>query len=129
LTARFLPSRVHGVIDYAWGVALIATPYLFGFATGGAAQWTAMAFGIGAILYSAATDYEVGLVRLLPMPLHLALDFAAGAALAATPWVLGFAGAVFWPHLLFGLFSMVASLVTITHPSRPVLEPFRSSEE
>ena len=36
---RFLPTRVHGVIDYLWGVALIATPWLFGFANGGAAQW------------------------------------------------------------------------------------------
>jgi hypothetical protein len=122
---RFLPTPVHGVIDYLWGVALIATPYMFGFATGGAAQWIAVAFGVGAILYSAATDYEVGLVRLLPMPLHLGLDFLAGAALAASPWLLGFAGTVFWPHLLFGLFSVLASLVTKTEPSEPVLEPFR----
>ncbi len=29
---RFLPSRVPGVIDYLWGIALFATPWLFGFA-------------------------------------------------------------------------------------------------
>jgi hypothetical protein len=27
---RFLPTRIHGVIDYLWGVALIATPWVFG---------------------------------------------------------------------------------------------------
>jgi hypothetical protein len=55
-------------------------------------------------------------VRLLPMSGHLALDGVAGAALALSPWLLGFADEVFWPHLLFGLFSVVASLVTRTHP-------------
>ncbi len=47
---RFIPTRVHGVIDYLWSIALIASPWLFGFATSGAAQWVAVAFGLGAIL-------------------------------------------------------------------------------
>jgi len=68
---RFLPTRVHGVIGYLWGLALMAAPWWFGFAAGGAAQWTAIVFGAGAILYSALTDYEAGLFRILPMRLHL----------------------------------------------------------
>ncbi len=113
---RFIPTRVHGVIDYLWGIALIATPWLFGFATGGAAQWVAIVFGVGAILYSLITVYELGAVRIIPMSMHLALDGVAGAVLAASPWLFGFADEVFWPHLLFGLFSVVASLVTQTRP-------------
>ena len=101
---RFLPTRVHGVIDYLWGVALIATPWVFGFADGGRAQWTAIVFGLGAILYSLVTDYELGAVRVVPMPLHLVLDGAAGALLAASPWLFGFAHQVRWPHVAFGLF-------------------------
>jgi hypothetical protein len=46
------------------------------------------------------------------MPVHLILDVAGGAILAASPWVFGFADRVFWPHLLFGLFSVVAGLTT-----------------
>ena len=115
---RFLPTRVHGVIDYLWGVALIATPWLFGFADGGAAQWTAIVFGLGAILYSLLTAYEFGAIRLLPMPLHLALDAAAGALLAASPWLFGFAREVYLPHLLFGLSSVVASFITRTEPTK-----------
>ena len=109
---RFLPTRVHAVIDYLWGLALIATPWVFGFGDGGRAQWTAIVFGLGAILYSVVTDYELGVVRLLPMRLHLVLDGAAGALLAASPWLFGFAHQVRWPHLAFGLFSVVASLIT-----------------
>jgi hypothetical protein len=116
---RFLPTRLHGIIDYLWGVALLATPWLFGFADGGAAQWLAVVFGVGAILYSAVTDYEVGLVRILPMPLHLALDGLGGLFLALSPWLFGFASQVYLPHLLFGLFSVAASLVTRLDPMQP----------
>jgi SPW repeat len=117
---RFLPTRIHGVIDYIWGVLLLASPWIFGFADGGAAQWVAVVVGLGAIAYSAVTDYELGLVRLAPMRLHLLLDGLGGALLAASPWILGFADRVYGPHLAFGLFAVVASLVTQTEPARPL---------
>jgi hypothetical protein len=113
---RFLPTRVHGVIDYLWGIALIAAPWLFSFATGGAAQWVAIVFGTVAILYSLATDYELGAVRIIPMPAHLVLDGIAGAVLAASPWLFGFSREVVWPPVLFGLFSVIASLVSRSDP-------------
>ena len=116
---RFLPSRVHGVIDYLWGIALLATPWLFGFADVTAAKWLAVVFGVGAMLYSLVTDYELGALRILPMTLHLGLDGLAGAFLAVSPWLFGFADRVFWPHLLFGLFSVVASLITRTDVMQP----------
>jgi SPW repeat len=113
---RFIPTRVHGVIDYLWGIGLIASPWLFGFASGSAAQWVAIALGLGAILYSLVTVYELGAVRIIAMSMHLALDGVAGALLAASPWLFGFSGEVFWPHLLFGLFSVAASLVSRSDP-------------
>jgi hypothetical protein len=42
------------------------------------------------------------------------MDVAAGLFLAASPWLLGFAEVVFWPHLLVGLFE-----VGIAFMSRP----------
>jgi hypothetical protein len=116
---RFLPTRLHGVIDYLWGVALLATPWLLGYADVPAAKWLAIVFGVGAIIYSLVTDYEVGVLRLLPMPLHLALDGIGGAFLAASPFLFGFADRVYLPHLLFGLFSVAASLVTRTDALQP----------
>jgi hypothetical protein len=117
---RFLPSRIHGVIDYLWGVALLATPWLFGFSEVAAATWLAVIFGVGAFLYSVVTDYELGVFRILPMNLHLGLDGLGGAFLAASPWLFGFADRVFWPHLAFGLFSVVASLVTRMDVRQPL---------
>jgi hypothetical protein len=114
---RFIPTRLHGVIDYLWGLALVASPWLFGFADVPAAKWVAVAFGAGAILYSLVTAYELGVVPLVPMRLHLGLDGLAGFLLAISPLGFGFADQVYLPHVLFGLFSVVASLVTRTHPA------------
>ncbi|WP_243368289.1 SPW repeat protein [Microvirga solisilvae] len=109
---RFIPTSIHGVIDYLWGLALFASPWVLGFSDVPEAKWVAIVFGIGAILYSLFTAYELGVLRIIPMSLHLMLDGAAGALLAASPFLLGFSDQIYLPHLLFGLFSVLASLTT-----------------
>jgi hypothetical protein len=112
---RFISTKTHGLMDYGMGVLLIAAPYLFGFANGGAAQWVSMGLGLFMLAGALMTRYELGAVHLMPMPLHLGLDFMTGALLAASPWLFGFADTVFWPHLIFGLLEIGASLTTETH--------------
>lgn len=116
---RFIPTRLHGIIDYLWGLSLLASPWVLGYAGVPAAKWLAIVFGLGAILYSMITAYELGLVRILPMPLHLIFDGVGGAFLAASPFLFGFADRVTWPQVCFGLFSVVASLITRTEPAQP----------
>lgn len=116
---RFLSTRVHGMLDYLMGLLLIASPWLFGFAgeADGAATWVPVALGLGAIGYSLFTDYELGVVRKLPMPTHLLLDLGSGVLLAASPWLFGFADVVWVPHLVLGLLEVGAALVTERHPA------------
>ena len=114
---RFLPTRVHGVLDYLTGILLIAAPWLLGFARGGAEQWISVMLGVSALLYSLLTNYELGLVRLIPMPVHLLLDGLSGVLLAASPWLFGFADQVYLPHLVLGMFEIGAALLTRTVPS------------
>ena len=48
---RFLPTSVHGVLDYLVGIALIAAPYLFGFANKPLNVWLPhLVVGIAVIL-------------------------------------------------------------------------------
>lgn len=115
---RFLPTRVHGIVDYVWGALLLGLPFWLALPEGSAARPTAWIFGAGAIAYSLVTVYEVGLVPIVPMRLHLLLDVLAGAVLAASPWLFGFAGTSTVPFVIFGLFSVVAGLVTRTDPTR-----------
>lgn len=111
-----ISTRVHGALDYGVGGLLIAAPWLLGFATGGPAQWVPVVLGAGAIVYSLLTRYELGVIGLIPMPVHLAIDAASGVLLALSPWLFGFAGLVFLPHVLFGAFEVTAAALTDRHP-------------
>jgi hypothetical protein len=115
---RFIPTKVHGILDYASGALFIASPWLFGFADKPAAKWVPLAAGGAALGSSLFTDYELGAVRKIPMPAHLGLDVAEGALLAASPWLFGFAKKVYLPHLIFGAFALGAGLLTQKTPEK-----------
>jgi hypothetical protein len=121
MSMRFISTRVHGVLDYGVGLLLILVPYVLGFADGTAAQYVPQILGAGAIAYALLTDYELGAVRLIPMPVHLFLDIASGVLLAASPWLFGFADRLSWPHVILGILEIGAGLMTSTVPSRPTL--------
>jgi len=115
---KILLTRAHGMMDYLMGVLLIASPYLFGFATGGAKQWLPIFVGVAMIGMALFTRYELGAVQLIPMPAHLAIDALADLLLAASPWLFGFAGEVYWPHLVLGLIEIGTAGMTQTVPAR-----------
>lgn len=107
-----ISTFAHGVIDYLVGAILIAAPFLFGFADGGAAQWATIAMGVIAVLYSLVTDYELGALRLLPMPVHLGIDLAFGPLLMALPWLFRFADQTWLPHLILGAGGVAVTALT-----------------
>jgi hypothetical protein len=113
---RIIPTKIHGILDYLVGALLIASPWLFDFADGGAKQWIPVVLGAGAILYSLMTNYELGASKMISMPTHLMLDLVSGIFLAASPWLFGFADEVYMPHLIMGLFEIGASLMTKREP-------------
>jgi hypothetical protein len=112
-----ISTKTHGVMDYISGLVIIASPWLFNFADGTIAQWLPVVTGVVLLLSSIMTNYEPGLVRIIPMPVHLWLDIFAGALLLVSPWLFGFADRVFIPHVIFGLFEMGAGFMTQPNPS------------
>jgi hypothetical protein len=114
---RFITTRVHGWMDYTIGVLLMLAPWLFGFANDRIETWLPVVLGAGVIVYSLLTDYELGAVRMIPMRVHLWLDFAGGALLAVSPWLFGFADYVWAPHLIVGLVEIGAAAMTQLVPS------------
>ena len=111
-----LPTRIHGVLDYLIGALLVGAPWLFGFAAGGAETWVPVGAGVLVVLYSLFTDYELGVVRRIEMPVHLFMDALLGVLLAVSPWVLGFDTVAYLPHLVMGLVSVATAAVTDTIP-------------
>ncbi|MFT8243205.1 hypothetical protein [Roseomonas sp. BN140053] len=115
---RFISTGTHGALDYIVGLILMGMPWVLGFTTGGPEQWVPFVLGAGTIVYSLVTQYELSLVALLPMPVHLALDALGGVFLIASPWLFGFADRVFWPFVAIGIFEILASLTTRTVAER-----------
>ena len=76
-----------------------------------------VALGITGLIVTFFTNHEYGIVRKIPMIGHLWVDGFAGILLAASPWIFGFADAVWIPHVVLGVTEFIASLVTKTIPS------------
>ncbi len=114
---RFVPTRIHGIADWLLGVLLIAVPWILGFARGGAETFVPVALGVTGLIVTFFTNHEYGVVRKIPMIGHLWVDGLSGLLLAASPWVFGFADAVWIPHVVLGITEFIASLVTKTVPS------------
>src|SRR5687768_5597690 len=115
---KVISTKVHGVMDYLMGVILIAAPWLFNFNRDGAETWVPVILGVGVILYSLLTNYELSISKTISMRTHLMLDLVSGIFLAASPWLLGFSDYVYLPHLILGIFEIGAVLMTETAPSR-----------
>lgn len=117
MAVRFIPTQAHGVLDYLTSGTLAAAPRIFGITDEPAAARIMSVLGGSATAYSLLTDYELGLVQVLPMRAHLLLDAGSGALLAASPWLFGFAGRGrrYWlPHVALGASEILAALTTKT---------------
>lgn len=116
-----ITTKLHGLIDYPVGVLLLLAPNLFGFAdVEGAAVWVPRILGLFVLIQSVFTQYELGLIKVLPMRMHLMFDYFAGAVLAASPWLFGFydsANQRMWvPHLVAGLLLLLVTSMTEKEP-------------
>ena len=107
---RFVPTRLHGILDYLVGFIVIALPIAFPLQ--GAALVTLVGLGLFAILYSLFTDYELGIFRFLRLRLHLALDVLFGAVMLLTPMIVDLPAAIHWLVYAIGILAIVLALTT-----------------
>lgn len=111
---RFLPTKLHAVLDYGLGVLLAVFSSVTGFHQGGLFEWGPTLLGIGIILYSLLTNYELGVLRLISIKAHLILDAAGGVALIALAVIFGSSANMWVPLLVLGLVEIGSSVVTKT---------------
>lgn len=112
-----IPTKIHGIIDYAAGVIFIALPWILGFSQYSFAPWAFVMLGIISIVYSLLTRYETGYVSLISMRMHLWIDILAGFLLIISPWAMDFAQYVYLPHVIVGSIIIVIALLTSTVPT------------
>ena len=117
LTMKFIEPRVHGFIDYFIGILLVVGPTLFNFENA-IEVFIPTLFGVIEITFSLLTRYEFGLFPVMSMRQHVRLDMITGALLAASPWIFGFAGYIWQPHVALGGLQMLVALFTRTYSHR-----------
>lgn len=90
---RFVTKTIHAWLDYPVALALIALPFLLGLgASHPLAQVISPAVGVAAFLLTVFTDHHLGVFRVLPYKLHLAVDLAVGLLFLILPFAVGFQG-------------------------------------
>ncbi|WP_104165896.1 SPW repeat protein [Cryobacterium sp. N22] len=121
---RFIPTKVHAVLDYVVAIALILAPTIFMFEeVGGAAVIVPRVLGVGLILYSLFTRYELGLVKVIGMPVHLIFDVLASVVLILSPFLFGFsdeAPNAWLPHIVVGVAVILVVLCSKSQPGARV---------
>lgn len=124
---KIISTANHAKIDYLAGLFFMTSPWILGFKESVPATWIMLLAGLAALVMSLFTNYEGGIVRSIPMRVHLTADVFMGAFLASSPWLFGFAEEVFLPQLIMGLFEVLVSLFTAKHPagqhSERVIDP------
>lgn len=138
---KFIPTNIHGYIDYATGAFLSSSPL---FMPGVKRKRTGKeiekienegvelkkeikklkpqqiiphAMGLASTAYSLFTAYELGAVKKIPMKVHLAIDALNGAFLAASPFIFGFYKKTWIPFVAIGVMELAVALFTQTESS------------
>ena len=133
---KFIPTRIHGIIDYLFALILIALPALFAPSVLSIYSMVCVSCAIFLTAYSVNTDYEWALNKVIPMPIHLYLDTALGIFLVVSPWLFNFPNSA--PFIVLGLYTLLIAAVSSSQPSgaredsveqRALVDEFEDLEE
>ncbi len=103
MNPRFVTKTIHAYLDYPVAFALMLLPFLLQLGTSNpAAKWLSVVTGVAALILTIFTDHKLGLIRILPYPFHLTVDFIVGVVFVLAPSVLGFTGLDAWFYWLNG---------------------------
>jgi hypothetical protein len=85
---KLLTPQVHGYIDYLVVTTFFTAPNIFGFAI--LAATLSYIIALSHFFMTVMTDFPLGVLRLIPFPVHGTLELIISGVLVALPWLLGF---------------------------------------
>ena len=85
---KMLSPTIHGILDYVVVVAFALAPLLLGLS--GVPATVSYLLAVVHALLTLATAFPLGAVKIVPLPLHGAIEFVVSIVLVALPWLLGF---------------------------------------
>jgi hypothetical protein len=115
-TRRKMPKpispRMHGMIDYGTSAAVAAAPAALDVPPAARNLFEGLATGYTGL--SAATDYPLGIKKVVPFKAHGATELAIGMLLPAMPWLLGFSENRAARNICFGLTALTLLVSALT---------------
>jgi hypothetical protein len=109
---KILNPTIHGVLDYALALAFLVAPAWLGF-TDTAASLSYI-IGVTYIAASLLTKYPLGVIKMIPFPVHGVLETIMAACWIVMPWVFGYAAdmAARSFYVIAGIGLLVVALLT-----------------
>ncbi len=94
---RFVTKTIHAYLDYPVAFSLMGLPFLLNLGSSHPlALWLSVGTGVAAFILTLLTDHHLGVFRVLPYSLHLAVDFLVAIVFLIAPFALGFSGLDAW---------------------------------
>ena len=113
---NLIPRPTHAILDYVYGATALALPKAAQFDGDEAARGVATAMGVGAIASSMTTEYEGGVVPMVPFNTHLKLDIGSALLALASPWLLGFSNNTRARNAIIGMALLELAVVALSEP-------------
>ena len=97
---KIINTRLHGILDYVAAFFLLL-PWMINFDTGGPDTRIMAVLGGLTIAISLCTDYEFGLLKIIPIKFHFIFDVLSAFLLLSLPWFISeMSVAYYWPVVL-----------------------------
>ena len=120
---RFVTKSMHAFLDYPVALGLMLAPFLLRLGSSNPlALWLAVSTGVAAFILTLYTDHELGVFRVVPYSVHLAVDALVGVTFLLAPSVLGFTGLDAWYYWANGA---VVLFVVGLHKPEPASASFQ----
>jgi hypothetical protein len=109
-----IPLAVHATVEPFVAILFIVAPFLLGFSDQSTPTAVSIVVGVAILVVGMSTNWKLSIVKVIPLPVHAALDLGLGAFLVAAPFLFGFsdesAPTIFF--VLMGVGEVLASLAT-----------------
>ena len=122
---RFVTKTIHAFLDYPVALSLMVAPFVLGLGSSHPlATWLAVGTGAAAFILTLLTDHKLGVFRVLPYSVHLAVDGLVGVVFMLAPSLIGFAGLDAWYYWANG--AAVLFVVSL-HKPEPATATFQAT--
>jgi hypothetical protein len=116
---RLIPTQAHAALDLTVGMLLVALPWIANFDDARALTGISVGAGAAVLVLGVLTDYEPSPAKVVPMPLHIAVDVVVSFFLVgiAAGVLAGDGGGRAWaPLLVIGIVGFVAAALSEPAP-------------